>query len=110
MQISAKLIQALAIQTGHGKNGEWRKQNIIVQTLDQYPKKICLSIWGDKINQEQLVVDTELLIDFDIESREHNGKWYTELKAWKISAVTSEGFIIPGNKYNLNLDDEILPF
>jgi hypothetical protein len=50
MQLTANLLQLLPIQTGTGKNGEWKKQNIIIETDGQYPKKVCISIWGDKIN------------------------------------------------------------
>lgn len=53
MQLTAKLNQLLPIQTGSGKNGEWKKQDIIVETDGQYPKKVCISIWGDKINEGQ---------------------------------------------------------
>jgi len=84
MQITAKLIQKLPLQTGTGKNGEWRKQDVIVETEGQYPKKICISIWGDKINDAQLVPGNLLKIDFDVESREFNSRWYTDVKAWKI--------------------------
>ena len=84
MQLTAKLIQLLPIQTGTAKNGEWKKQDIIVETEGQYPKKVCISIWGDKINEQQLVIGNNLTIDFDIESREFSGRWYTDLKAWKI--------------------------
>lgn len=51
MQLTAKLIQLLPLQTGTGKNGDWKKLDIIVETDGQYPKKICVSIWGDKINE-----------------------------------------------------------
>jgi len=84
MQLTAKLTQLLPIQTGTGKNGEWKKQDIIVETEGQFPKKICVSVWGDKINESQLQIGKELKIDFDIESREYNNKWYTDIKAWKI--------------------------
>ncbi len=84
MNLKAKLIQLLPLQTGMGKNGQWRKQDIIVETDGQYPKKICISIWGDKINEKQLKIGNLLEIDFDLESREFNGKWYTDIRAWKI--------------------------
>jgi hypothetical protein len=90
MQLTAKLTQLLPIQTGNGKNGEWKKQDIIVETDGQYPKKVCVSIWGDKINESQLVVGNLLIIDFDIESREFSGRWYTDLKAWKIELANQE--------------------
>jgi len=87
MQLTAKLVQLLPLQTGTGKNGAWKKQDIIVETEGQYPKKVCVSIWGDKINESQLQVGSQLSILFDLESREYNGRWYTDVKAWKIEAA-----------------------
>lgn len=84
MQLTAKLIQLLPLQTGNGKNGEWRKQDIIVETGDKFPKKICVSVWGDKIDSSKLKPGNVLKIDFDVESREYNSRWYTDVKAWKI--------------------------
>lgn len=84
MELTAKLIQLLPLQTGQGKNGPWKKQEIIVETQGQYPKKLCVAIWGDKINEGVLQVGNELKLFFDVESREYNGRWYTEAKAWKI--------------------------
>lgn len=84
MHLTAKLLHLLPSQTGTGKNGEWKKQDIIVETNGQYPKKICISVWGDKTNSAILQEGNLLKIDFDIESREYNGKWYTDVKAIKI--------------------------
>ena len=108
MQLKAKLIQLLPIQAGTGKNGEWKKQDIIVETDGQYPKKVCISIWGDKIKAEQLIIGNILVIDFEIESREFSGKWYTDLKAWKIELISSSS--LPQNKLDditpLDLDEK----
>ncbi len=115
MQLTAKLIQLLPLQTGTGKNGQWKKQDIIVETEATYPKKICVSIWGDKIDAGQLQPGNMLKIDFDVESREFNGRWYTDVKAWKIEAAgaaTSVGTPkTTGNMgpENSNNDDD-LPF
>ena len=84
MQLTAKLSQLLPVETGTGKNGEWKKQSIIVETEGQFPKKICFTTWGDKINTSQWRPGQQLTIEFDIESREFNGRWYTDLKAWKM--------------------------
>jgi hypothetical protein len=115
MQLTAKLIQLLPLQTGTGKNGEWKKQDIIVETDGQYTKKICVSIWGDKINESHLKIGNNLKIDFDMESREFNGKWYTDVKAWKIDVSVADATTVsdvsdPINWDNLKTDDEILPF
>ncbi len=87
MQLTAKLIQLLPMQTGEGKNGQWRKQDIIVETDGTYPKKVCISIWGDKINESALQIGNTLDIEFDVESREYNSRWYTDCKAWKINVA-----------------------
>jgi hypothetical protein len=87
MQLTAKLTQVLPMESGMGKNGEWKKQSIIVETDGQYPKKICITAWGDKINPSQLQAGNTLTVDFDIESREFNGRWYTDVKAWKIETA-----------------------
>ncbi len=102
MQLTAKLTQLLPIQTGTGKNGEWKKQDIIVETDGQYPKNVCVSIWGDKINEQQLTIGNTLTIDFYIESREFSGRWYTDLKAWKIEVADQ-------NNPSVNILDNIEP-
>ncbi len=115
MQLTAKLSQLLPIQTGTGKNGEWKKQDIIVETDGQYPKKVCISVWGDKINVGQLQIGNLLKIDFDIESREYNSRWYTDIKAWKIEIASTSTQNTPEHSVNsddfiANNDDDILPF
>ena len=91
MELTAKLIQLLPLQTGSGKNGQWKKQDIIVETEGNYPKKVCISIWGDKINESILKIGSQLTISFDVESREYNGKWYTDVKAWKVEVANAAG-------------------
>ncbi len=49
MQLTSKLIQLLPLQIGAGKNGQWKKQDIIVETEGQFPKNVCISIWGEKL-------------------------------------------------------------
>ncbi len=90
MNLTAKLTQLLPLQTGAGKNGPWKKQDIILETEGQFPKLICVSIWGDKIDNSQLQIGNNLKIDFVLESREYNGRWYTDVKAWKIEMAGSD--------------------
>ena len=65
MQLTAKLVQLLPVQTGTGKNGQWKKQDMIVETEATYPKKICVSVWGDKIDTASFQPGNLLKIDFD---------------------------------------------
>lgn len=86
MELTATITQILPLVTGQGKNGEWQKQEFIVETKSgEYTKKLCLSLWGDKI--VPMSVGQQVKIQFDVESREYNSRWYTECKAWKIEVV-----------------------
>lgn len=118
MELTAKLIQMLPLQSGMGKNGEWRKQEIIVETEGQYPKKVCISLWGDRIDSPALQIDNLLNISFDVESREYNGRWYTDVKAWKVelasegSSATSTAPVAPPQAVDFSKGDSAddLPF
>lgn len=117
MQLTAILTQLLPLQTGENKKGTWRKQDIIMESDGQYPKKICVSIWGDKINENQLQIGNVLTIFYELESREYNNKWYTDVKAWKIETATVASSPVVNNHIAitesfqiLGEEDEDLPF
>ena len=87
MELKGKLIQRLTPVTGTSSKGEWTKQEIIIETAETYPKKICVSFWKDQVIKIQAVpIGSELEILINVESREYNGKWFTEIKAWKFTA------------------------
>lgn len=86
MDLKGKILQSLPLVTGQGKNGPWRKQEFLIETLDQYPKKVLFSLWSDKIDQNPFSIGQDVVVSFDAESREYNGRYYTELRAWKVSA------------------------
>lgn len=89
MDLKGKVILTMPLVTGEGKNGQWRKQEFVIETGDQYPKKVLFSLMGTKIDQNPVVLGQEVVVSFDAESREYNGKYYTNLNAWKISAAGS---------------------
>lgn len=97
MEIKGRVTQLLPLQTGEGKNGTWRKQDFIIETDGQYPKKICIAAWGDKIDISLLQVGNEINVSFDVESREYNTRWYTDVKAWKIEASSAVAASAPNS-------------
>jgi len=90
MEITGRLVEVLEPVTGQGKNGPWKKQEVVLETPGQYPKKVCIAMWGDKINDSILQVGNELTAQIDVESREYNGRWYTEVKAWKMESASQQ--------------------
>jgi hypothetical protein len=92
MDIKGRIIIVHPVENGMSKSGKaWAKQSFVIETAGQYPKKIALTLWGeDKINQYDLQPGREITAHLELESREYNGRWYTEARAWKIE-WTAEG-------------------
>ena len=94
MEISGKIIAVLPQATGQGKNGMWRSQDYVLETStsgEQYPRKVCFNLFNDKIDKYPLAIDDVVTVSFDIESREYNGRWYTDVRAWKIAKGNGGG-------------------
>jgi hypothetical protein len=90
VEITGKVIECLPLKSGQSANGEWRKQDYVLETSSEYPKKVCFMAWGDKIEQFAIQKGDNLTVSIDLESREYNGRWYTDVKAWKVSRGQSD--------------------
>ena len=84
MEITGKIINILPETSGTSARGEWKKQDFILETQDQYPKKVCISNWNNKIDLNSLGKDAIITASINIESREFNEKWYTDVRIWKV--------------------------
>ncbi|SMO78925.1 DUF3127 domain-containing protein [Fodinibius sediminis] len=119
LQIKGTVKKILEEQSGTGKNGPWRKRDFILETGGQYPKKVCITQWGDQIDQANVEEGEELVAHIDIQSREYKGNWYTDVKAWKIekgagAQTGSPNSDIPFNDEEPTIDlsetDDDIPF
>jgi len=96
MEIRGKIIQKLDQVSGTSKAGkDWVKQEYILETLDSFPKKICFDFFGEKVNQYPLNVGEMVDLSFDIESREYQGRWYTNIRGWKAEKVDETAAAAP---------------
>jgi len=86
MQVKGTLLQILKLESGVSKAGkEWKKQDFVIETNEQFPKKVCFTLFGDKISLiDGITEGTEIEVFFSLESRDFNGKWYHNINAWKI--------------------------
>ncbi len=84
MDIKGKIIQKMEPVGGISKAGnQWKKQEYVLETLDSYPKKVKFDFFGDRADQYPLEVGDVITLSYDIESREFNGRWYTDIRGFK---------------------------
>ena len=94
MEISGKIIQVLPLQQGTSQRtgNPWSIQSFILETQEQYPRKVCIEMFGeDRIKANPIAIDQVVTVSFDLESREFNGRWYTSARAWRVQ----QGVVAP---------------
>lgn len=94
MEITGKLVQILEPQrfTSRRDGSEIVKNYFVIETQAQYPKKVAFSVIGeDKFKQMSLVVGGLYNVSFDVESREWQGKWFTDAVAWRAIRTDAVG-------------------
>ncbi len=117
--LTGKLLHILPQQSGTGRNGPWIKQDFVIETPGEYSRKVCVSAWGDKAGEiAGLNEGDELKVSVNIESREFNERWYTDLKAWRIEKDSPAREMSPPTGSEAPqmedipppADDDLLPF
>ena len=84
MEIQGKVVRLGGLTEGTSARGAWRKQELIIETIEQYPKQVCLVCWGDRVAEAQNFTPGQIIkAQISIESREFNGKWYTDVRPFR---------------------------
>jgi len=88
MELQGKVIAVLEPRSGVSAKGPWMSQEYVIETHEQYPHKMVFNIFGeDKIKQFNIQSGEEISVSFDINAREWNGRWYNDIRAWKVDRV-----------------------
>ena len=88
MELQGKVIAVLPEKSGVSARGEWKAQSYVIETHEQYPKKLCFDVFGaDRISQFNIQSGEELLVSFDIDAHEYNGRWFNSIRAWNIQRI-----------------------
>ena len=91
MELTGKIIAVLPAKEGVSKAGNpWMTQEYVLETHDHYPRKMCFNHFvADKINQFNIQIGEELTVSFDIDCREWQGRWFNDIRAWKVERVNA---------------------
>lgn len=91
MELTGKVIAVLEPRSGVSKTGNnWKVQEYVIETHDQYPRKMCFDVFGEeKINQFNIQIGEEITVSFDVDAREWQGRWFNSIRAWKIDRVAA---------------------
>ncbi|MBO5886820.1 MAG: DUF3127 domain-containing protein [Bacteroidaceae bacterium] len=93
MEIKGRILAVLEEKSGTSQRtgNNWRCGQYVLETIEQYPKKILFEVFGEeKIHSMNIHIGEELTVFFDVDAREYNGKWYNQIRAWKVERQTEK--------------------
>lgn len=97
MEIQVKIEQILQARTFVSSRDNTQRvvHSFVGVTLDeQFPRKICFNVNGDEhFKAMNIAVGNVYSISFNIESREWNGKWYTNINAWRVASINANNSV-----------------
>ena len=101
-EITGKIIAVLPTKSGTSARGtQWSSQTAVIETHEQYPKRVAFDVLGDRIADFNLKVGEEVTVSFDINAREFNGKWFNSVNAWQVVRQCGHQAPMQG-VYNMN--------
>lgn len=108
LSVKGKIDQILKPESGTSRAGkEWSKQEFVIETDEQYPRKVCFTLFGDKVSLiNGLNSGQEVEVSFNLESREYNGRWFHNINAWKIEKADDGNMPVPPPEFGM---DDIPP-
>lgn len=88
MELQGKLHIVLPSVSGQSTKGTWKKQEFVLETIEERPRKVAMEAWGDDCRQfDDLKPGNIIKVNFNVESREFDGRWYTTCRSWKIQVI-----------------------
>lgn len=77
-------VHAVLTQTGKGKNGDWTKKTVVVQTASKYNNLVPIEFFNSEANCSQ---GDEVEVEFFVGGREYQGKYYPQLDGNKVTVI-----------------------
>jgi len=92
MEVEGKIIAVGQSRGGVSKAGNnWKLQEYVLETIEQYPKKVAFEVFGEeKIQQFNIQVGESLKVSFDIDARQWQDRWFNSIRAWKVERVSAD--------------------
>ncbi len=94
LEIEGRIARKLNVQSGTSARGAWEKQEFVLEIQEgSFPSQVCMNVWGaDKVRElEKYQVGDRVRVAFNLSSREYNGRWYTDVRVWRIEPVSDDG-------------------
>lgn len=88
MEITGRIILALPERSGVSARGAWKSQSFVIETQDQYPRKMVFDVFGEeRLQRFNIQAGDDVTVFFDIDAHEYNGRWFNNIRAYDVRRV-----------------------
>lgn len=85
MEITGKITYVLPERSGTSARGEWKAQSFVVETEDNYPRKMVFDVFGaERLQTFNIKVGDKVTVSFDIDAHEYQGRWFNNIRAYDL--------------------------
>lgn len=88
MEFEGTVYKMMPVTKGTSARGEWQRQDVVFEMQDgSFTRKICVTFFNRPDDVAKLKEGETYHVSVNIESREYNGRWYTDIRAWRLQPV-----------------------
>ena len=90
MEQTGKIIAVMPANGGTSqRTGQtWMSQQYVLEVPGMYPKRMVFEVFGeDRIKSFNIQKDQDVVVSFEIDAHEFNGRWFNEVRAWNVKPV-----------------------
>jgi hypothetical protein len=93
MEFSGRILRVFPTSSGTNQQGNtWKRQEFIFEYFerpeDRYCDRVLLSIMNERIDTFDIHEGDEVRIGFGHNVREWNGKWYNEMRVYRLEKIS----------------------
>ncbi len=90
MEFEGVVYKIMPPTKGTSARGDWQRQEVIFEMPSEFSRKVCVTFFNKESEVARLKEGAAYTVSVNIESREYNGRWYTDVRAWRVQPKQAE--------------------
>ena len=87
MELTGKIIAEFNERGGVSSRtgNEWKAKSYVIEVPGDFPRKCVFDVFGvDRLQAFNIQIGETLTVFFDIDAHEYNGRWFNDIRAFRI--------------------------
>ncbi len=92
MEFEGTVYKIMPVTKGESVRGPWQRQDVVFEYNDggNFSRKICVTFFNRPDDVSKLREGAAYQVSVNVESREYQGRWYTDIRAWRLQPKQTE--------------------